>query len=75
MSGLDSVQHFSDEVAEYDRIKDEYLSSLGLRVLRFTNTDVLTNIEGMIESIVDYIEKIPRLKSPLVPLLQRGRQT
>ena len=44
-------QHFSDEMAEYDRIRDEYLSSLGLRVLRFTNTDVLTHIEGVVEKI------------------------
>ena len=48
---LDGDQHFSDETIEYDRVRDEYLGSLGLRVLRFTNTDVLTHIEGVIESI------------------------
>ena len=48
---IDGSQHFSDEMAEYDRIRDEYLSSLGLRVLRFTNTDVLTHIEGVVEKI------------------------
>ena len=48
---IDGSQHFLDEVAQYDRIRDEYLSSLGLRVLRFTNADVLTHIEGVIKSI------------------------
>jgi very-short-patch-repair endonuclease len=48
---VDGGQHYSDETAEYDRIRDEYLRSLGLRVLRFANTDVLTCIEGVVESI------------------------
>ncbi len=48
---VDGRQHLSDEMAEYDRIRDEYMSSLGLRVLRFTNTDVLTHIDGVIKSI------------------------
>jgi very-short-patch-repair endonuclease len=48
---VDGGQHFSDETKEYDRIRGEYLHSLGLRVLRFTNSDVLTRIEAVIESI------------------------
>jgi len=43
---IDGSQHLSDETVECDRIRDEYLSSLGLRVLRFTNTDVLKHVEG-----------------------------
>ena len=53
---VDGSQHLSDEMTEYDRIRNEYLSSLGLRVLRFTNTEVLKNIAGVVESIE---EKIP----------------
>ena len=52
----DGSHHFSDEMTEYDRIRNEYLSSLGLRVLRFTNTEVLTNIEGVVERIVENME-------------------
>ena len=48
---VDGSHHLVGEMIEYDRIKDEYLSSLGLRVLRFTNTDVLTHFEGVVESI------------------------
>ncbi len=57
---VDGSQHFSDEMAEYDRIRDEYLSSLGLRVLRFTNTNVLTYIEGVVENIIENVgDEIP----------------
>jgi len=52
---VDGSQHFSDEMIEYDRIRDEYLSSLGLRVLRFTNTEVLTHIDGVVERIEEEI--------------------
>jgi len=50
---IDGSHHFVNEAIEYDRIRDEYVKSLGLKVLRFTNTDVLTNIDG----VVDRIEK------------------
>ena len=48
---VDGGQHFSDENIEYDRVRKEYMESLGLRVIRFTNTEVLTNIRGVIDSI------------------------
>jgi len=69
---VDGSQHFSDEMTEYDRIRNEYLSSLGLRVLRFTNTDVLTYIEGVVESIEG---KIPPEKIPLNPPFSKGETT
>ena len=56
---VDGGQHFSDETTDYDKIRDEYMRSLGLRVLRFTNTEVLTNIEGVVESILESMEQIP----------------
>ncbi len=53
---VEGSHHFSDEMTEYDRIRNEYLSSLGLRVLRFTNIDVLTHIESVVESIIENIK-------------------
>ena len=61
---VDGGQHFTEEIAEYDKIRDECMSNLGLRVLRFTNTEVLGNIEGVIERIVS--------KIPLSPPLRKG---
>jgi len=66
---VDGSQHSSDEMAEYDRIRDEHMRNLGLRVLRFTNTEVLTNIEGIIESIIENMQEIP-----LTPPLRKGEK-
>ena len=68
---VDGGQHYTDEGKEYDRLRDEYLVSSGLTVLRFTNSEVIENIEGVVESI---ISKIPldEAKIPLNPPLQGG---
>jgi len=64
---VDGSQHFSDEMTEYDRIRNEHLSSLGLRVLRFTNADVLAHIERVVENIEG--------KIPLSPPFSKGETT
>ena len=56
---IDGSHHLVGGAIEYDRIRDDYLSGLGLRVLRFTNTDVLTHTEGVIESIIENMEQNP----------------
>jgi len=48
---VDGGQHFSKETKEYDTTRTEYIQSLGLIVIRFTNQEVLTNIEGVLEVI------------------------
>jgi very-short-patch-repair endonuclease len=53
---VDGGQHYSDEMAQTDRKRDEYLQNHGLRVLRFTDTEVLNNIEGVIERILENME-------------------
>ncbi len=52
---IDGSHHLVGETIEYDRIRDEYLSSFDLRVLRFANTDVLTHTDGVIERIEEEI--------------------
>ena len=54
---IDGSQHHTGEMTEYDRIRDEYMSSLGLRVLRFTNTEVLMHTEGVVERIEEEIRE------------------
>ncbi len=65
---IDGSHHFVGETIEYDRIRDDYLSSLGLRVVRFTNTDVLKNIKGVLERIEGEIDR----KIPLIPPFSKG---
>ncbi len=54
---VDGSHHLVGETIEYDRIRDEHFSSFGLRVLRFTNTDVLMRIEGVVERIEEEIRE------------------
>jgi very-short-patch-repair endonuclease len=65
---VDGGQHFAKEKVEYDRIRDEYMGSLGLKVLRFNNVEVMKNIEGVVERIeLEVLSKIP-----LNPPLRKG---
>jgi very-short-patch-repair endonuclease len=48
---IDGSQHLIGEAVEYDRIREDFLSNRGLRVLRFNNREVLKNTEEVIERI------------------------
>ena len=52
---VDGSQHYEEEGIEKDKIIDEYFESLGLKVLRFTNLDVLKNIDGVLEKIYEEV--------------------
>jgi adenine-specific DNA-methyltransferase len=49
---LDGGQHYGERGQLKDRRRDEFLRDLGIRVLRFGNQDVLTNLEGVLEAIL-----------------------
>lgn len=48
---LDGGQHYTPEGRKQDRRRDAELAARGLKVLRFSDRDVLTNIEGVQEEI------------------------
>ncbi|MCX5515909.1 endonuclease domain-containing protein [Kaistia algarum] len=48
---LDGSQHVEEQAA-YDGRRTTYLKGLGYQVLRFWNSDILTNIEGVAIEIV-----------------------
>ena len=52
---LDGSQHYEKEGIEKDKIRDEYFENLNLKVLRFTNLDVLRNLNGVLERIYENI--------------------
>ncbi len=53
---IDGGQHYTVEGASRDSSRDADLSKMGLCVLRFSNLDVLGNIDGVIAEIVQYLE-------------------
>ena len=52
---VDGGDHFTKPGIEEDRKRDEYLNSLGLSVIRFSDIDVLKNIEGVVSRIVEFL--------------------
>ncbi len=62
---LDGYTHGFEEVLVKDEIKEKRLTDLGVTVLRFTDRDVIDNIESVLKSIEDSIDKIAiRLHTP-----------
>ena len=51
---LDGSQHL--EQKEYDEERTKYLESLGYKVIRFWNNDVLDHIDGVILAIIHALE-------------------
>ncbi len=50
---LDGSQHFE---SENDVLRDKYLESLGIKVLRYWNKDLHNNFKGVCEDIEKHLE-------------------
>ena len=64
---LDGDSHFSDEAQQYDAVRDDYIQALGIRVLRFTNTDVMQNLEGVLQMVMQSYRPLEREPTPASP--------
>lgn len=62
---VDGLIHQLPENKESDQVRTEWLEKEGYRVIRFTNTEVLTNLDNVIERIREALQ---------TPLLGAGRQ-
>jgi len=49
---LDGGQHAEPAVSEYDGQRSQYLTSLGITILRFWNHEVLLRMDSVLEEIV-----------------------
>jgi len=67
---IDGGQHFEDQNMKRDARRDAFLASKGFRVLRFNNHDVMTNKQGVLETIAAALDAAP---SPPLPR-KRGRE-
>jgi len=56
---LDGQGHFEAMQAEYDRERDLFLETFGIRVLRFENKWVWDNADGLMEEVRSYFGKQP----------------
>ena len=53
---LDGSQHCTPEKIEYDRKRTEYLKKQGLKVIRFSNLDVMKHFRYVSEEIYRMVE-------------------
>lgn len=56
---VDGESHFSDQGLAYDDERTSFLESLGLKVMRFANSDVMNCLESICDQIV-----IQNMKKP-----------
>jgi very-short-patch-repair endonuclease len=66
---VDGESHDFEERVRHDERRDQWLASRGYRVLRFTNSDVMGNLEGVALAILQAAEQaVP----PSLTLLRKG---
>ena len=74
---LDGSQHYSEKGLLADKLRGEYLASVGITVLRYSNYDVNTNFEGVCNDILkklgltwdDYCNGFESNRCPKDPLM------
>ena len=61
---VDGYTHFSEAAQKYDKRRQRYIESFGIRFLRFTNTEVYENVEGVVQTIEEVCRSF---QPPLAP--------
>lgn len=54
---VDGETHIGKEAEAYDAERQKYLEHVGIRVLRFWNTDVYKNLTGVVDEIIHVVTK------------------
>ena len=54
---VDGSQHAEEDDRTRDKLRDEYLASRGIRVLRSNSREVLKNTDSVVNSIYRFIEE------------------
>jgi very-short-patch-repair endonuclease len=68
----DGGQHYEEGGKQKDEVRTEDLSKFGIKILRFSDYEILNNIEGVAEVIQKEIEKL--IISPHLAPLPRGER-
>ncbi len=64
---IDGHSHFTAEAQHADQLRDCYLESLNLTVLRFTNLQITSEIDAVLASIKQTLEQIQKRQTPHQP--------
>lgn len=55
---IDGDSHFQEGATQYDEERQTFIESAGIRFMRFTNDDVYTNLNGVLELITKKIQEL-----------------
>jgi very-short-patch-repair endonuclease len=61
---IDGSYHARPEVRDYDRVRQRFIESFNVCVLRFTSYEIFDNIEGVLERIISVAGNLPHAKKP-----------
>jgi very-short-patch-repair endonuclease len=61
---VDGDSHYTNKAQTYDAARTSVLESEGIRVLRFTNPDVMQNFEAVCAAILQALRETAAAKSP-----------
>ncbi len=71
---VDGLSHDNEEVQQMDEVREIQLKRAGFHVVRFSDEDVLTDVNGVISAIEQVIDSIENLPLPPPAPLQGGGQ-
>ena len=73
---IDGDSHFYPVEQRYDSQRQRYIESFGIRCLRFTNSEIYENLEGVLETVARVLQNIAgwcrRRHPPQSPLRKGG---
>lgn len=58
---LDGTQHYLSNGAKKDKVRDEFFSNLGIKVLRYSNADINKNFRGVCKDILENMNGIEEI--------------
>ncbi len=56
---VDGEHHADEDVVKYDQKRTEFLEKKGYKVFRVWSNEIFENIDGVLEAILDELEKVP----------------
>jgi putative DNA methylase len=71
---VDGSQHYTPEGMAKDAARTAWLAERGIRVLRFTNLEVLSNLEGVLSVIWEALHAMEEENTPTPTLPRWGRE-
>ena len=72
VSEVDGDSHADADQIVRDQLRDAYFQSLGLRVLRYFNDDIMKNLAGVLEDLAEKLASGSTSRRP--SLLRRGKE-